>query len=796
MATINQLSSVDNLQGGDQVPVYDQSNGDARKASMTAVLDYISANINLPDGTVYSYDTVASMVTASGLQVGDYVVTKGYRTAGDGGGASYQIVANGTGTADGGSFIYLSTTGLQAQLLFVDGVVYVDQFGTYGDGVTDDTNAIKAALGAVAISPTSPTQEVNTWQGIRKLQFGINKKYKISETLNIQGAYAFLNDPDGQPNYYGCNVDVDGGGSIFYPTITANPVMIMWGQSAVYSNMRIDPREYCTDQQIIENQLVGIRLCPIRVDELAGFAATYNSTYDRIIIDRSWRGFEMPEERNFFYRCKFQFCEATAFDYGFYIDCNSSVGDGTSNAFQQCHVRAGDSKVGRSVGGVDYWCIQTHTSSAATQPGVGADWEDYWVEVDWYTGGGVYPAWATSTFYTGAGKGYYLRGGAIFAFTGHNSVDGCLPHRNNVGPALTVDSPAAVVISGGLHLEAHYIAKDYVPLIDFHGADVNIDQIYVVACAFEAPTASVLIGSSPNPIVYHNSVYYQVKASHAATANTEPGVGADWATYWDVFGTTPEYAGDWVLGDIYRVVLPARNVNLSNINRRQFVTNPFVNYIQVNMDRMENVELGLGYVSQYLMGEPTTSSYVLRDIVAIRQFEDVQSATANYTFVPERSDSGTHFRYNVAAPYAITMDVSAGPDIQDGAYFELCCINSSNAYTDQAGYSRITGSAGGNVQGPTEARNGQTLCIQKQDNVYLTWIKPTSGYRSVDIVGQPDGINSVYTQKLDEYTVAEVPPATRWQGHMIIVTDETGGYVPAFCDGTNWRRVTDRAIIS
>ena len=49
---------------------------------------------------------------------------------------------------------------------------------------------------------------------------------------------------------------------------------------------------------------------------------------------------------------------------------------------------------------------------------------------------------------------------------------------------------------------------------------------------------------------------------------------------------------------------------------------------------------------------------------------------------------------------------------------------------------------------------------------------------------------------LDSYTVATVPDATEYQAGMIFVSDETGGAVPAFSDGTNWRRVTDRAVIS
>jgi hypothetical protein len=48
---------------------------------------------------------------------------------------------------------------------------------------------------------------------------------------------------------------------------------------------------------------------------------------------------------------------------------------------------------------------------------------------------------------------------------------------------------------------------------------------------------------------------------------------------------------------------------------------------------------------------------------------------------------------------------------------------------------------------------------------------------------------------LPSYTTTTLPSASA-PGSMIFVTNETGGAVPAFADGTNWRRVTDRAIVS
>lgn len=49
---------------------------------------------------------------------------------------------------------------------------------------------------------------------------------------------------------------------------------------------------------------------------------------------------------------------------------------------------------------------------------------------------------------------------------------------------------------------------------------------------------------------------------------------------------------------------------------------------------------------------------------------------------------------------------------------------------------------------------------------------------------------------LKSYAVADVPGASGLAGHIIFISNESGGAQPAFSDGTNWRRFSDRAIIS
>jgi hypothetical protein len=67
MSTINRLSSVDALQPGDLIPVWDGSNGDTRKASLTTLLAFIESNFADPD---YSTRIVAPAIDYFNVDIG------------------------------------------------------------------------------------------------------------------------------------------------------------------------------------------------------------------------------------------------------------------------------------------------------------------------------------------------------------------------------------------------------------------------------------------------------------------------------------------------------------------------------------------------------------------------------------------------------------------------------------------------------------------------------------------------------------------------------------------------------
>lgn len=59
---------------------------------------------------------------------------------------------------------------------------------------------------------------------------------------------------------------------------------------------------------------------------------------------------------------------------------------------------------------------------------------------------------------------------------------------------------------------------------------------------------------------------------------------------------------------------------------------------------------------------------------------------------------------------------------------------------------------------------------------------------------------AVSSPRIPAYTVGTLPDADEYASAdfttLVYVTDETGGAVLAFSDGTDWRRVTDRAVVS
>lgn len=72
----------------------------------------------------------------------------------------------------------------------------------------------------------------------------------------------------------------------------------------------------------------------------------------------------------------------------------------------------------------------------------------------------------------------------------------------------------------------------------------------------------------------------------------------------------------------------------------------------------------------------------------------------------------------------------------------------------------------------------------------------TNWYKIWSELDQGSG-SGLEADKVTSYTVAGLPSSSsRGAGALVFVTNESGGPVLAFSDGTNWRRVTDRAIVS
>ena len=121
------------------------------------------------------------------------------------------------------------------------------------------------------------------------------------------------------------------------------------------------------------------------------------------------------------------------------------------------------------------------------------------------------------------------------------------------------------------------------------------------------------------------------------------------------------------------------------------------------------------------------------------------------------------------------------------SYYYAGYFRTSATYT--GGGSGLTAIAGvyGETTGAGSAVVGKAIIPFDDNNLQ----NDCAAFRSES--GDCDFRNSVVYFKT--YTVSTLPSASI-AGGMIYVSDESGGAVMAFSDGTNWRRVTDRAIVS
>jgi len=99
--------------------------------SSTGALDYLAAGI--PVGTFREYSTVAAMQIDTNIVLGDYIAVIDYATGNNSGNLFFVAVGAGTGTDDGGAFIDLPGSGLQAKQNFPR-ILSWKMYGAVGNG--------------------------------------------------------------------------------------------------------------------------------------------------------------------------------------------------------------------------------------------------------------------------------------------------------------------------------------------------------------------------------------------------------------------------------------------------------------------------------------------------------------------------------------------------------------------------------------------------------------------------------------------------------------------------------------
>lgn len=218
-------------------------------------------------------------------------------------------------------------------------------------------------------------------------------------------------------------------------------------------------------------------------------------------------------------------------------------------------------------------------------------------------------------------------------------------------------------------------------------------------------------------------------------------------------------------------------------------------------------------------GAATTTANTATDTLTIQGGTDITTSLNGDVITISYTGSGGGGGGSVNDAFkTIAISPSGGSVIADASEDTLTLENGNNiSMTATSGTDTITINAtaaganeqvqfnnAGNFGGDADFTYNSTTNTLTIKNLIAESVNPPSTLTGTYTISSPTTITLDPTSeiindapmKLKGYTVAQLGTLTSSAGAMVYCTDETGGSIPAFYDGTNWRRVSDRAIVS